>query len=885
MKNYSRPWTVPVSERAQEQFGPTSTRRRPPGLPFGLRFEFGRARAIAAHANRMRSLRVAAGVALAILTGGPSLAQQSGVKVPRPLPITTPMKESPPDLPPAQPMPERPHPSASLPLRTETPKKAGPDIVPQVRPMRDPNTVYYSAPGDGRIWARGTDYKASFGTDGARFIPCFGASAPHDYPVSFEIDSIDVGAQPIAFDRGVAASRTSDTIRFDRAGVIEAYALTPAGMEQSFVFEQLPVGGDLVVRLRVQSELTSWTCADELRFSNELGFVNYGRAHVCDAAGKCAPAPTALVAGGIEIRVPAGFLASAVFPVIIDPLVSSFGVDTSVRLDSDPDVAYVAACDRYLVVYAEKYSSNDIDVFSAFVGPTGAVTWNNYIDFTTDTWLRPKVASNNIAHNFMVVADVVVVGSTTDSYIRGATVDCASGNVGPQFEISTGDQGDIHLSADIGGDATWIAPTYYLVSWTANYPGGPVDYDVYARLVRSDGQLLGTGPIYVDFSTANDESATISKSDGREPFATQRWTIAWRRGSGQTNVWGAQYAWDGALVHSSFPIDQAFTESAIQVSSLLDGSGERDYMVAYDRYIGFFNNDVHARIMNGTNVVSDASITALEGQGFGPELQQVGDVDSDGDAFIIGYREQYGTSATDFDVYVASVACNGITTQVAERHVNLDFSGLASGAPHLTSTYSGGGAKHRSMLVWDDYTTTQSDVFGGFYDAGTFASFCSPGTYFDQVLPCPCGNPSPYPGTGCNNSTNTGGAVLTATGTASLASDTVSFTANYETPNGLSIFMQGNAPIFEGIAFGQGVRCVGGALRRLYTHAAPGGFVSAPVGTDASVHARSAALGDAIGAGSARYYFVFYRDAVVLGGCSPALTFNTTQSGSLIWHP
>jgi len=81
------------------------------------------------------------------------------------------------------------------------------------------------------------------------------------------------------------------------------------------------------------------------------------------------------------------------------------------------------------------------------------------------------------------------------------------------------------------------------------------------------------------------------------------------------------------------------------------------------------------------------------------------------------------------------------------------------------------------------------------------------------------------------------------------------------------------------------VRCVTGYLKRLYTHTSSGGTVSAPVGTDLSVHSRSAATGDAIPAGSARYYFTSYRDPIVLGGCPSTSTFNATQTGSLIWYP
>jgi len=81
------------------------------------------------------------------------------------------------------------------------------------------------------------------------------------------------------------------------------------------------------------------------------------------------------------------------------------------------------------------------------------------------------------------------------------------------------------------------------------------------------------------------------------------------------------------------------------------------------------------------------------------------------------------------------------------------------------------------------------------------------------------------------------------------------------------------------------VRCVAGSLKRLYVHNAVGGSVTAPVGADLSVSARSAALGDPISAGSTRYYGVYYRDPTVLGGCPAASTFNITQSGSVQWQP
>jgi hypothetical protein len=158
---------------------------------------------------------------------------------------------------------------------------------------------------------------------------------------------------------------------------------------------------------------------------------------------------------------------------------------------------------------------------------------------------------------------------------------------------------------------------------------------------------------------------------------------------------------------------------------------------------------------------------------------------------------------------------------------------------------------------------------------------CHPGGV--GVIICPCQNPPAGPGQGCDNSSATGGAALSSTGAASLAADSVQLTASDERPTALSIFLQGDANLASGVIFGQGVRCTGGHLKRLYVKNAVAGMVVAPVGTDLSIHAQSAALGDTIVAGSHRYYGVYYRDPVVLGGCPSASTFNITQQLDVLW--
>ncbi|MFN0006742.1 MAG: TolB family protein [Planctomycetota bacterium] len=180
-------------------------------------------------------------------------------------------------------------------------------------------------------------------------------------------------------------------------------------------------------------------------------------------------------------------------------------------------------------------------------------------------------------------------------------------------------------------------------------------------------------------------------------------------------------------------------------------------------------------------------------------------------------------------------------------------------------------------------TNGKLDVFLHDRDARGFTSLCGPGV--DGVLACPCSNPPSGSGRGCNNSAATGGAFLTASGIAYLSMDSLVFTTFGEKPTALSIVLQGNALASSGLVYGQGVRCVGGTLKRLFTKTASAGSISAPDfgAGDPTVSARSAAKGDPIQPGQSRWYLVYYRDGQILGGCPSTSTFNATQTGRVTW--
>ena len=164
---------------------------------------------------------------------------------------------------------------------------------------------------------------------------------------------------------------------------------------------------------------------------------------------------------------------------------------------------------------------------------------------------------------------------------------------------------------------------------------------------------------------------------------------------------------------------------------------------------------------------------------------------------------------------------------------------------------------------------------------GSVATFC-PGDGTGAA--CPCAN-SGASGHGCDNSSATGGAVLAFTGEPSLSGPTLVLTSSGEKPTALSTFWQGTVSA-NSLHYGDGLRCFGGAMKRLYSVNAIGGVVTAPSGGQPSIPVRSAALGNTITPGSTRYYQTSYRDPDPAFCPQPAgSTFNVSSGLVVLWGP
>jgi Tol biopolymer transport system component len=324
-----------------------------------------------------------------------------------------------------------------------------------------------------------------------------------------------------------------------------------------------------------------------------------------------------------------------------------------------------------------------------------------------------------------------------------------------------------------------------------------------------------------------------------------------------SQVWGSISA-DGRYV--------AFLSNAMDLVPG-DTNGKRDIFVA-DRQLGTFERvSVDSSGAQANDYSMNAPSVSADGRFVAFLSQATNLVPGDHNGFIdVFVRDRQLGTTERISVGSAGVPANSgafvgtVSISADGRYVTFD-----SGATNL---------------VPGD-TNRAPDIFVRDRAASGFASTCDAG--LGGVIACPCGNPPSAPGRGCDNSSATGGAMLSAAGAAYTSMDTLVFTSSGEKPTALSVFTQGSALLNSGVVFGMGVRCASMNLKRLYTKNAVGGVCSAPIGTDPSVSARSAALGDVIAPGTSRYYYVYYRDPIVLGGCPSGSTFNTTQTGQIAW--
>jgi len=151
---------------------------------------------------------------------------------------------------------------------------------------------------------------------------------------------------------------------------------------------------------------------------------------------------------------------------------------------------------------------------------------------------------------------------------------------------------------------------------------------------------------------------------------------------------------------------------------------------------------------------------------------------------------------------------------------------------------------------------------------------------FGVGYPCPCANDNDgsVPGAGCANGVFASGALLGGTGGASVSADSVVLVAAGVEPSGPCLFFQADNDLSPGLLWGDGLRCAGGALKRLGTVIADTAGIADTSGwtTPISVKAGNVA------AGMTKYYQCWYANTI---GSLCGTGFNTTNGYYVTWSP
>ncbi|MEO6594711.1 MAG: hypothetical protein ABIP94_08150 [Planctomycetota bacterium] len=630
-----------------------------------------------------------------------TLAGQQPAKIPAP-PSTGPDIKTAADL--ASKV-ERPAPSPLL-LRTpaaatKTPGSTAADAAPAPA-LQLPQSLLHDSV-DGRLWTVGGTYKVSFGREGATFLPYF-ADAECNHPMTFAVRAASVAGQALPVLEATP-TRRDDLVTFDHGGMRAVYELRQHGIEQMFWFDRLPLRGELRLDVSLATDLHAEHDGGGFVFTDPRGRVTYSAAVAIDAKGNRLPLTTELENGVLRFRVPAAFVATATLPLCIDPLVNSTQIAYTTANNHpawQSDIAYEPSYGEYLVVFERQWSLTDRDVYARRYTFDLASGTTQVLDSTTVDWSQPRVAANNLANRFLMVAKVSN-GNVSPFWISGRLVDANTGTLGVPFDIERaslpGHAGGNKINPDVGGDMDYYGPTYFTVVWERVVSAA--DHDVHCKQVDGNGVLRSASPTLIDNSVALDSYPRISKTDGTPPYATQCWGIVWERAASPTDqdIYAAAIRWDGFVTVASHFMDSSTANTwRPTVSSPTDATtGYRNYLIAYEKDVAG-NNDIVGTMMEEHGYWLGQWNLSQNLNGAWPQYAPT--IDSDGARFAVGWTQLYGGSGTDFDTVLATFGwslAQGLVLQ------DSGFPGYSTDAEYdmsITSTHAAGSGAGRYGACW-----------------------------------------------------------------------------------------------------------------------------------------------------------------------------------------
>ena len=602
----------------------------------------------------------------------------------------------------------------------------------------------------GGFRAGGSNFRADFLRGGMTFTPALGLAAARNMPVTYRLSSIERADGTLLPLESAGAPRCDgQEVIYDHPnGIEERYQILASGVEQSFWIPERPPGeGDLIVRGRLTTEL-QWGAliGEEDGARLELpgvGGVRFGRVVAIDSSKREQIGSVRVVGGTIEYSLPASFVDTASYPLLIDPLIGTeIDISSGSFQDESPAIAYDGDEATYLVVWNRVFSLIDADIRGQRVSSAGVpVGGLIFISSTPNAIaLAPDVASVDMRNHFVVAWQELLIGSSTYQ-IRAISVDPVDGTLSSSIFVSASlaNQTDVAVAGDRGN-----VDSDALVVWDESGIG------VQGRQISVDptgglGFTAGAVTIAADTILGSFDSPAISKSGGDDGVFLLACVF-------RNLITGTTAITADALDRNLTPIGTRVTVSGMtgvldDDECAVDGDGE-NWVVAYSReeFAGSANRDLYCRSLrlSGSQLVFNLPEKLLNGSLLSDQSEPC--VAYLGTHSIVAYRD----SSFLFDwVRVESVdPYTGLRSgeNFIVSALNGGSDAGAAKAPAVASQYSGGGSLvsttsfDGALIAWDVLPVGggNRDIYAFRYDAGTDELDLGGGCGGGGVLLTPC---------------------------------------------------------------------------------------------------------------------------------------------------
>lgn len=709
--------------------------------------------------------------------------------------------------------------------------------------------------GQGAGWQapnRAQGLRTVFGPEGVQVVPREGRG----WTLALTLSHLERGG----VREGVAPARLEvrgSRVEYQREGLVEWYSNEHGGLHQAFELQARPLAagdGPLSLVLEIGGSFDGTLLGPRaVRFAQRdgEGALTWSGLAAWDSLGTPLDVCVSLETGVLAIVVDD---TRAVYPLTIDPVITN-----ELQKVVASDAAQGATLGEAIAIDGNTFVVGTIRDASQglFTGAAYVFHWNG------SSWVQQAklVGSNAVSGDTFgqkvgISGERIVVGSDGDGqigqlagqvyvyrresgvWIEEAILQAADGQNMDTFGRAVAIHGDTlvvgarGVNAAQGGEGAVYVFTRSGTNWIQQVKLFAGDLPANALFGHSVDVHAGTlvAGAYLANGAQGFEGAAYVFTGAGQAWAQEKKLVA------SDAALGDQFGWDVAVHGETVVVGARFQDP-----------------------LGSNSGAVYVFERQGGNWPQVQKVLPSDGAAF----DRFGhDVDIEGDSLVVGALEHDALGANAGAAYVFQ-RIQGVWVEVSKLQPS-------NGAAGHTFGYSVGTSNNWSV-VGSPGESSAAPTAGAAY---IFQNSAGVPYCFGNSGNCPCGNNS-GPGEGCVNSTGQGARLITA-GSSSVAGNNLTLNGTSLRPGQPALAFSANNAVNGGLGttFGDGLRCAGGAIRRLgvKTPNAQGSVTFGP------------GLGAAGGwsAGDTRRMQLWYRDPVI-GPCGSG--FNLSNGVEVLFVP